>query len=88
MMIRALLLAAVLGFGLGGCADLGLPEQGFLTHAFDSGEDDAAPAANGCTAQGCPQAPGFCLARGYAPGTDRYRLCIASVEQNLRRTSR
>ncbi len=87
-MIRALLLASVLGIGLGGCVDLELPEQGFLTHAFDSDGEDAAVAANGCTAQGCPQAPGFCAARGYAPGTDRYRLCIASVEQNLRRASR
>ena len=87
-MIRTLLLATVLGLGLGlgGCADFGL-EQGFLTHAFDSDED--APAdANGCTAQGCPQAPQFCVARGYTPGTDRYERCIVSVEQNLRKQNR
>ena len=88
-MIRTLLLAGVLGLGLGlgGCADIGL-EQGFLTHAFDSDEDDAAVAANGCTAQGCPQAPQFCVARGYTPGTDGYQRCLISVEQNLRKQNR
>lgn len=86
-MIRTLLLAAVLGVGLSGCADLGLPEPGFLTHAFDSDDDDEAM-GNGCTSQGCPQAPQFCVARGYTPGTDRYMRCLASVEENLRRPSR
>ncbi len=85
-MIRTLLLTGVLALGLSGCADFGLPEQGFLTHAFDS--DDAPADANGCTAQGCPQAPGFCVARGYTPGSDGYARCIVSVEQNLRRASR
>ena len=86
-MIRALLLATALGFALGGCADFGLPEQGFLTHAFDSDEDDTT-FANGCTSEGCPQAPSFCVARGYTPGTERYMRCLISVEQNLRRASR
>ena len=87
-MIRTLLLATALGLGLGlgGCADFGL-EQGFLTHAFDSDEDGTAD-ANGCTAQGCPQAPQFCVARGYTPGTDRYERCLVSVEQNLRKQNR
>ena len=89
-MIRTLLLASALGLGLGlglgGCADMGL-EQGFLTHAFESDEDATAD-ANGCTVQGCPQAPQFCVARGYTPGTDRYERCLISVEQNLRKQNR
>lgn len=86
-MIRTVLLAAVLGLGLTGCADLGFPEQGFLTHAFDSDGDEAV-SPNGCTPQGCPQAPQFCAARGYSPGTVGYARCIASVEENLRKESR
>jgi hypothetical protein len=85
-MIRILLLAALVSIGLSACSDLGLPEEGFLTHAFDS--DEAPPSPNGCTAQACPQAPGFCTARGYAPGTEGYRRCLVSVEENLRRQSR
>ncbi len=85
-MIRTLLLAALLGVGLSACSDLGLPEEGFLTHAFDSDEAPASP--NGCTATGCPQAPSFCVARGYSPGTVGYQRCLASVEENLRRESR
>ena len=85
-MIRTLLLAAVLGFGLSGCAGVDL-EQGFLTRAFDS-DEDAPVNANGCTPQGCPQAPQFCVARGYTPGSDRYMRCIVSVEQNLRKQNR
>ena len=85
-MIRTLLLATALGLCLGGCADVGL-EQGFLTHAFE-GDEDATADANGCTAQGCPQAPQFCVARGYTPGTDRYQRCLVSVEQNLRKQNR
>jgi hypothetical protein len=85
-MIRTLLLASALGLSLGGCADI-LPEQGFLTHAFDA-DEDADVSANGCTAQGCPQAPQFCVARGYTPGTDGYQRCLVSVEQNLRKQNR
>ena len=86
-MIRTILLAALLGVGLTACTDIGLPEQGFLTHAFDS-DDEAAAAPNACTSTGCPQAPGFCTARGYSPGTVGYQRCIASVEQTLRKENR
>ena len=85
-MIRTLLLAALLSVGLSACSDLGL-EQGFLTHALES-DDEAPVAANGCTAAGCPQAPSFCAARGYSPGTVGYQRCIASVEENLRKERR
>jgi len=85
-MIRILLLAALVSVGLSACSDLGLPEEGFLTHAFDS--DEAPVSSNGCTAQGCPQAGSFCAARGYAPGTEGYRRCLVSVEENLRKESR
>ncbi|HEY4944217.1 MAG TPA: hypothetical protein VII56_22510 [Rhizomicrobium sp.] len=85
-MIRTILLAALLGFGLGACTDITLPEPGFLTHAFDSDEAPVSP--NACTAAGCPQAPGFCAARGYSPGTVGYQRCIASVEANLRKENK
>ncbi len=89
MKLPVLLVLAVAMLSLGGCAEVGLPEQGFLTHAFDSDSDDAVPvASNGCTPTGCPQAPGFCTARGYKPGTAGYQRCIASVEENLRKESR
>jgi hypothetical protein len=85
VIIRLLLVSALVAC-LGGCAELGLPEPGFVTHAFDSDSDDAPPpSANGCTPSGCPQAPGFCVARGYVAGTPGYARCIASVEENLRR---
>jgi len=86
-MIRILLLAALVSVGLSACSDLGLPEEGFLTHAFDS-DDTAAPSSNGCTAAGCPQAASFCVARGYSPGTVGYQRCLFSVEENLRKESR
>jgi hypothetical protein len=85
-MIRILLLAALVSVGLSACSDLGLPEEGFLTHAFDS--DEALPSSNGCTAAGCPQAGNFCVARGYSPGSEGYRRCLVSVEENLRKESR
>ena len=75
-------LAGILVIGMalfvGGCEDVDI----------DPFDDDSAPAAaqaNGCTPQGCPQAPQFCQARGYQPGTDGYQRCIVSVEENLRK---
>ncbi|MEI9996333.1 MAG: hypothetical protein WDM91_17175 [Rhizomicrobium sp.] len=77
MTTRAAILAIGLTLLLGGCTDVDL-----------LGDDDAAsnaPAANGCTAQGCPQAAQFCVARGYHPGSDGYNRCLVSVEENLRK---
>lgn len=90
---------ALLGAGLAGCnmvptfQEMGLPERGFVTHdMFPDGAGAGigaggavAPAANNCTPEGCPQAAGFCTARGYQPGTAGYQRCLVSVEQNLRR---
>jgi hypothetical protein len=81
-MIRTLLLAAALGLGLGACdvlnSDVGL--------FGDS--DDTAPASTACTAQSCPQANSFCVARGYTAGTAAYDRCMVSVLENLRKDSR
>ena len=85
-MIRTILLAALLSLGLSACSDVGFPEQGFLTHAFDADDTDAP--ANACTAASCPQASGFCVARGYSQGTAGYDRCLASVLQNLRKENR
>ncbi|MBS0469903.1 MAG: hypothetical protein JSR60_02440 [Proteobacteria bacterium] len=80
-MIRMLSLAAILAFGLGGCADLGLDD--------DIGFGDAPVASsNGCTAAGCPDAPRFCVARGYMQGTPAFDRCVASVSENLRKGGR
>ncbi len=78
MKIRAAILAIGLVSLLGGCVDVDLDPFG---------DDDTAATVspNGCTAQGCPQAPQYCLARGYHPDSDAYRRCVISVEQNLRR---
>ena len=92
------LLVLLAALALGGCASMtdkiiasvGGPERGFLTPAIltDVGLPGSSPvAANGCTAAGCPQAPSFCVARGYHPGSDGYVRCIVSVEQNLRTAS-
>ena len=91
---------AILALALlaGGCSSItdraiamvGGPERGFLTPAIlsDGGGDPAETVSlNGCTASGCPQAPSFCLARRYQPGTVSYNRCILSVEQNLRQAS-
>lgn len=89
------LLVLLVALAAGGCASMtdkliarvGGPERGFLTPAIltDAGEAPDQPVmANGCTAAGCPQAPRFCAARGYSPGSDGYARCIVSVEQNLR----
>ncbi|MEI9990255.1 MAG: hypothetical protein WDM86_09470 [Rhizomicrobium sp.] len=77
MKTRIGILAIAMALGLAGCSDF----------APFGDEDDAAAtvAPNGCTAQGCPQAPRFCQARGYQPDTDAYRRCVVSVEQNLRK---
>jgi hypothetical protein len=84
LILRTLLVSAAVATSLCGCADLKLPERGFVTHAVTS--DDAAPVpVNACTAAACPQAPGFCAARGYVAGTAGYQRCLASVEENLRR---
>ncbi len=77
MNLRAGLVVIAFAALLGGCEDVTL-------FGDDSG-DASAPMANGCTAQGCPQAPQFCQARGYTPGTDAYERCLVSVEQNLRK---
>jgi hypothetical protein len=77
MKLRMGIMAAGLALMLGGCED--------VTLFGDDTPDTSAPMANGCTAQGCPQAPQFCQARGYSPGTDAYNRCLVSVEQNLRK---
>jgi hypothetical protein len=77
-MIRTLLLASALAFGLSGCMEVGF--------GFD--DDNSAAASNGCTAEGCPDAPKFCVARGYTPGTPDFQRCVASVEDNLRKGNR
>ncbi|HXC55548.1 MAG TPA: hypothetical protein VNU97_09645 [Rhizomicrobium sp.] len=77
MRIRTGLLAVGFAALLGGCTDLDMDLFG------DSSEPAAAP--NGCTATGCPQAAQFCVARGYAAGTDGYNRCLVSVEENLRK---
>jgi hypothetical protein len=92
--LRIFLMVAATALSLGACStiddlprQMGLPERGFLTHAFDdeaADPDDAPVAANGCTEAGCPQAPTFCTARGYTPGSDGYQRCLISVRQNLR----
>jgi len=72
-------------------ARVGGPERGFLTPDIftDAGAQPATPVmANGCTPAGCPQAPGFCTARGYQPGTDGWGRCVISVSQNLRSARR
>ena len=79
MKLHAILLAAGLTLLLGGCEDVGLDLFG------DDSPPPVAAEPNGCTAQGCPQAPQFCVARGYQPGSDGYDRCIVSVEQNLRK---
>ena len=89
MTLRTLIVTVAMALTLSACAEVEIPEPGFLTHAFDDGDDsDAAVAANGCTSAGCPQAPSFCVARGYSPGTVGYQRCIISVEQNLRKEAR
>jgi|GEM_PF-6136854 hypothetical protein len=77
MNLRAGLVVIAFAALLGGCED--------VTLFGDDSSDSTAPMANGCTAQGCPQAPQFCQARGYTPGTDGYERCLVSVEQNLRK---
>lgn len=78
-MIRMLSLAAILA--LSGCADLGLDD--------DIGFGDAPVAApHGCTAAGCPDAPRFCVARGYTQGTPAFDRCVVSVSENLRKEGR
>lgn len=77
-MIRTLLLVSALALGLSGCEDVSL----------DFGDDSAAALPNGCTAEGCPDAPKFCVARGYTPGTPDFERCVASVEENLRKGNR
>ncbi len=97
-MTGRLALVLLLAAGLGACSvshmmvalspdriitGLGLPQRGFATDALYP-EDSNAPPPGACTLSGCPQAPQFCVVRGYRPGTDPYARCIASVEQNLR----
>ena len=94
MRLRTLLMVLATAASLGACStvedlpqQMGLPERGFLTHAFDADtapDDDAPVAANACSQASCPQAPAFCTARGYAPGSDGYQRCLISVAQNLR----
>ncbi|MEJ0027532.1 MAG: hypothetical protein WDN01_16020 [Rhizomicrobium sp.] len=94
------LLVLLLAAGVAGCSvdrivstpdriitGLGLPQRGFATNAlFPEGDSDRRPAkAGGCESSGCAQAPQFCVARGYAPGTASYDRCLVSVTQNLRR---
>ena len=91
----------LLALAAGGCssmadkviASVGGPERGFMTPDFLTdagavGAPDAPALANGCTSTGCPQAPGFCMARGYQPGTDGFSRCVVSVTQNLRSARR
>lgn len=76
MSLRTGLVVIAFAALLGGCEDVSL--------FGDDSTDTSAPMANGCTAQGCPQASQFCQARGYTLGTDAYNRCLVSVEQNLR----
>ncbi len=89
------LLVLLAALATSGCSSLtdraiamvGGPERGFLTPAMLTDAGSAAPApvsVDGCTPSGCPQAPRFCAARGYQPGTDAFHRCLLSVEQNLR----
>ena len=85
MTLRFVLLAALLATGLSACADF--PEQGFLTNMFS--DDDTAPTPDQCgPGTACSPAPRFCVARGYAPGTEGYQRCIASVEETMRKQGR
>jgi hypothetical protein len=81
MKMRLALLAIGMAFALAGCMDVDLDP-------FGDDTPEIVPAANGCTSQGCPQAPQFCIARGYKPDTDSYRRCIISVEDSLRKDNR
>ena len=68
-----------------------LVQRGFLTPDIlaDANAPGTTPVAlNACTAATCPQAPSFCMARGYQPGTDSYERCVVSVSQNLRSARR
>jgi hypothetical protein len=71
MKLRAGLIVVGLALLLAGCDDL---DAGL----FGDGE---APVATGPS----PQAPQFCTARGYQPGTDAFQRCVVSVEENLRK---
>ncbi len=90
MNLRAALLAISLAGFLGGCDTLNADYDPFGDDSSDSSSSSASSAVqpNGCTQQGCPQAPQFCIARGYKPDTEGYRRCIISVEQNLRKAAR
>ncbi len=94
-----LLLVVVLAVSLGGCSvnrimaatspdriigGLGIP-RGFATDALFPDSDPDKPLPGACSLSGCPQAPQFCVVRGYRPGTPAYLRCLASVEQNLRK---
>ncbi|MEJ1967999.1 MAG: hypothetical protein WDN03_05055 [Rhizomicrobium sp.] len=82
MRIRIGLAVVGLALGLAACDSLNGDPFG------DDGGASVATAPNGCTPSGCPDAPRFCVARGYQPGTDRYQRCLASVQENLRRGNR
>ncbi|HXC55549.1 MAG TPA: hypothetical protein VNU97_09650 [Rhizomicrobium sp.] len=99
MNTRALIAVLLLAGALAGCtsvvtrvaASLGLPKSGFATDALFP--DGPVPAAAGCAARDCDsqalaQAPQFCTARGYQPGSDGYRRCLVSVAENLRAARR
>ncbi len=82
MILRATILATMLALPLAGCGDVVLPERGFATHYVLGASRPAAAAP--CEGAACSPAPGFCIARGYTPNTQRYAICIRSVEENLR----
>ena len=96
MKLRAALLAVGLVGLLAGCDTLNAEYDPFgddssstsTTSNASNSSDNGAAQANGCTPQGCPQAPQFCVARGYRPETEGYRRCLISVEQNLRKGTR
>ncbi|MEI9990256.1 MAG: hypothetical protein WDM86_09475 [Rhizomicrobium sp.] len=68
-------------------AGLGLPQRGFATDSLfpDDGPPGRYPPDGTLRQPDGAQAPQFCVARGYVPGTANYDRCVVSVKQNLRR---
>ena len=95
VMIVVLVAVSVAGCALPGIPSpdsilvaLGLPKRGFASASMfpDDGSPSAPAAADArpnCTADSCPQAAQFCIARRYRPETEAFERCLISVEQNL-----
>ncbi|MBV9418467.1 MAG: hypothetical protein JO348_01725 [Alphaproteobacteria bacterium] len=92
MRIRQTLVLLVAAISFGGCANItdrmityvGGPERGFMVPAFLSDEGNVSPEP---AVLASAQAPQFCVARRYQPGTDAYLRCVFSVQQNLRQAA-